>query len=291
MNKRFLKHTLSLLHVDHVSLDQQWNYKNVISPYHRIYYIDQGEGKISDPAKTLRLEAGHLYFIPNYTLCNLVCDSFLSQYFVQFFEESADGTALFSNTGQVQRTPATERDISNFHRLIEINPGRGINRSDNPEVYEKQFYYKAYQELNNQQNLAEFIETQGILLQLLSRFALSGTYPVHEPGALPANIMNAMHFILVNLHLPITVRMLADRAHLNPEYFSRLFERHTGLRPLSFINEKRIERVIHIMATSKASNTEIAALSGFESLSHFIRTFKKIKGKPPGAYRRTLGNS
>ncbi|OJV19387.1 MAG: AraC family transcriptional regulator [Dyadobacter sp. 50-39] len=288
MNKRFLKHTFSLLHVDHVHLDRQWNYKNVISPYHRIYYIDQGEGQISDSWETFRLEPGYLYFIPSYTLCNLVCESSLSQYFVQFFEESADGSALFSNVGRVRQTVATESDISNFHRLIETNPGRGIIRSNNPKVYEKEFYYKAYQELNNQQNLAGFIETQGILLQLLSRFASTETPETRKSGTIPTKILDAMHFIVVNLHLPITVGMLADRAHLNSEYFSRLFEKHTGVRPMSFIIEKRIERVVHVMATSKASNKEIATLAGFESLSHFIRTFKKAKGVAPGMYRRRL---
>ena len=291
MNKKFLRHTFSLLHVDHVRLNQQWNYKNVMSPYHRIYYIDQGEGKISDAAKTFKLEPGNLYFIPSYTLCNLVCDGSLGQYFVQFFEESADGTALLSNAGQIQQTVAMEQDIGNFQRLIEINPGRGINRSDNPEVYEKQLYYKAYQELNNQQSLASFIETQGILLQLLSRFAVSAKPLGQETGGAPTNVVDAMHFILANLHLPVTVRTLAARSHLNPEYFSRLFMKHTGMRPSAFITEKRIERAIHIMATSKVSNVEIASLTGFDSLSNFIRTFKKIKGIPPGAFRKALRHS
>ncbi len=139
MNKQFLKHTLSLLNIDYVQLDSRWNYKNVISPYHRIYYIDAGEGEISDTSKTLKLEAGYLYIIPSYTLCNLVCESHLSQYFVQFFEESADGTSLFSDVRVVHRVKASDIDLINFRRLVEINPGRGINRSDNPQVYEKKY--------------------------------------------------------------------------------------------------------------------------------------------------------
>jgi hypothetical protein len=46
MIKRVLRHSFSLLNTDYVKLDSRWNYQNVISPYHRIYYIDEGEGEI-----------------------------------------------------------------------------------------------------------------------------------------------------------------------------------------------------------------------------------------------------
>ncbi|MCF0069649.1 AraC family transcriptional regulator [Dyadobacter sp. CY261] len=288
MNKRFLRHTLSLLNTDYVQLDSKWNYKNVISPYHRIYYIDAGEGKISDTSKTLKLEAGYLYIIPSYTFCNLVCENFLSQYFVQFFEESTDGTSLFSDIRLVHRVKACDIDLINFRRLVDINPGRGINRSDNPQVYEKNIYYKEYQELNNHQKISDFLETQGILLQLLSRFTVPEIFQVREARVIPAKILDAMRFVYVNLHLPLKVKLLAERASLNAEYFSRLFEKHTGTRPLSFIYETRIERAVHIMATSRVSNAEIASLTGFESLSHFTRTFKKVTGLPPSAYRKQI---
>lgn len=286
MNKRFLKHTLSLLNIDHVRLNARWNYKNVISPYHRIYYIDEGEGEIADHTKTLKLEAGYLYMIPSYTLCNMMCNHYLSQYFVQFFEESADGTFMLTPVPLIAKVKAKEIDIANFQRLVEINPGRGINRSDNPLVYEKNIYYKEYQDLNNQQTFADFLETQGILLQLLARFTVPEMIPPKATTVTPVKILEAMRFIFVNLHLPLSVNLLAEKVNLNSEYFSRLFNKHTGTRPMAFIQEKRIERAVHIMATSQASLSEIAILTGFESLSHFSQTFKKMIGLPPGIYRR-----
>jgi len=286
MNRRFLSQTLSLLNTDYVQLDSQWNYKNVISPYHRIYYIDAGEGIISDTTKTLSLEAGYLYIIPSYTLCNLVCESYLSQYFVQFFEESKNGTSLFSDVRIIHKVKASEIDLTNFRRLVDINPGRGINRSDNPKVYEKNIYYKEYQELNNQQRFSDFLETQGILLQLISRFTVPEIFQSRQSQVVPAKVLDAMHFVYVNLHLPLTVKLLADRANLNSEYFSRLFQKHTGARPLSFIYETRIERAINIMATSLASISEIAFLTGFETPSHFARVFKKVNGCSPSVYKK-----
>ncbi|MEO6686235.1 MAG: AraC family transcriptional regulator, partial [Dyadobacter sp.] len=245
---------------------------------------------ISDTAKTLTLESGYLYIIPSYTLCNLVCESHLSQYFVQFFEESTDGTSLFSNVRLIHKVKASDIDSMNFRRLVDINPGRGIKRSDNPKVYEKNIYYKQYQELNNQQRFSDFLETQGILFQLLSRFTVPEIFQAKDAKVTPAKVLDAMRFVYLNLHLPLKVKILAERANLNSEYFSRLFEKHTGTRPLNFIYDARVERAIHIMATSPASISEISALTGFESLSHFTRVFKKLTGRPPGLYRKHMGD-
>lgn len=65
MIKKSLRPNLSLLNIDYVKLDRKWNYRNIISPYHRIYYIDEGEGELSDPEKSLKLEPVYLYIIPH----------------------------------------------------------------------------------------------------------------------------------------------------------------------------------------------------------------------------------
>jgi AraC-like DNA-binding protein len=258
----------------------------VISPYHRIYYIDEGEGEISNYEKTLKLEKGHLYIIPSYTLCNLVCTKYLNQFFVQFFEESSDGISLFSNNRSIFKMVARDIDIVNFRRLVEINPGRGINRSDNPKIYEKNNYYNEYQELNNYQNMSDFLETQGILMQLTARFAVPEVFMQKQPRYIPDKILETINFISVSLHMPLSVKFLGERINLHPEYFSRLFEQYTGLRPSLYISQKRIEHAQYLITTSQASYSTIAGPTGFESLSHFSRTFKKLTGLTPTAYKK-----
>mgnify|MGYP006157787031 CR=1 FL=1 len=115
MIKRVLQNTFSLLNVDYVKLTEKWNYLNVISPYFRIYYIDDGNGEVSDPSGSLKLEPGYLYIIPSFTLCNLHCNGYLSQYFVQFFEESVDGSSLFARSRNVAKVKAKQMDIDAAH--------------------------------------------------------------------------------------------------------------------------------------------------------------------------------
>lgn len=288
MIKRALKHTFTLLNVDHVKLDSKWNYKNVISPYFRLYYIDAGEGEIWDVSAEVRLEPGFLYIIPSFTLCNLVCKSYLSQHFVQFFEESSDGISLFENNRSIIKIKATEIDILNFTRLLEINPGRGINRSDNPRVYEKNIYYKEYQELNNRQSMSTFIETHGILLQLVSRFLTQETFKYRDAGHVPVKILNTISYIQLNLTRDLSVTSLAKRANLHTDYFSRLFHQHTGERPVKYIHEKRIERAQYLIVTTLMTFSEIATQTGFENVFYFSKIFKKITGMSPGNYKKQM---
>lgn len=288
MIKRALKHTFTLLNVDHVELDSKWNYKNVISPYFRLYYINAGAGEISDVSTNLKLEPGFLYIIPSFTLCNLFCKSYLSQYFVQFFEESSDGISLFANNRSIFRVKAAEIDIMNFARLLEINPGRGINRSDNPRVYEKNIFYKEYQELNNRQSMSTFTETHGILLQLVSRFLTPEIFENKDAGHVPAKILSAISYIQLNLHRDLSVSYLAKRANLHTDYFSRLFYQHTGERPVRYIHEKRIERAQYLMVTTQMTYAEIATQTGFENVFYFSKIFKKITGMSPGNYKKQM---
>lgn len=284
MNKRTFGQWFSLLHIDYVKLGAKWDYTGVISPYYRLYFIDAGEGTISSTATTVKLEEGYLYLVPSFTLCNLKCKGFLSQYFVQFFEESANGISLFQENRIPMKIAATKVDEANFKRLLQINPGRGINRSDNPKVYEKNSYYKEYQELNNGQSLSAQMETQGIILQLLSHFLPSHTVKKQDAMPIPSAVLDAVSHIQMNMNSQLTVADLAKRANQHPDYFSRLFLKHMGVRPIAFINEKRVERAQYLITTTNMSLDQIAVEVGFDTTPYFTRVFKKITGFTPGQY-------
>ena len=286
MSKRLLRHTYSLLHVDYVKLNENWNYTNVISPYFRIYYIDDGEGFVLSEHEKIKLEAGYLYIIPSFTLCHLRCDRYLSQYFLHFFEESAEGISVFEYNRTIIKVPARDTDIVNFRQLLKINHGRGINRSDNPKVYEKNVYYKDYQELNNIVSDSSYFETQGIILQFISRFLSSHRFNSKNFNPVPSKILETISFIQLNLKENLTVEYLAKRANLHQDYFSRLFLQFTGERPLAYIHEKRIERAQYLIATTNLSYCEVAEETGFENLPYFSKIFKKVTSLTPGQYKK-----
>lgn len=285
-NKRLLRRTFSLLHADYVKLNHKWNYTNVISPYYRIYYIDEGQGHIISDQQTTLLEPGFLYIVPSFTLCNLHCDHFLSQYFIHLFEYSVEGISQFEACRKILKVPAADTDITNFRRLLQVNPGRGINRSDNPKVYEKGNYYLDYQHLNDTASDAVFFETQGIILQLIARFMASGQQTHDAAAAIPSKILDSINYIQLHLAEKLSVAQLSKRVNLNEDHFSRLFLRFTSKRPAAYIYTKRIERAQYLSATTGYSFAEIAEKTGFETVTYFARVFKKVTTLTPGEYKK-----
>ena len=279
--KYVLKHTFSLLNADHVRLDTHWNYRHIVSPYYRIYYIADGEGQITDSLQTHVLEQGYLYIIPSFTLCSLSCQTHLEQYFVQFFEQAPDGSSLFAQHRRVMKVKAQETDLENFKRLLAINPGRGLYRSDDPSVYEKNLFYKAYQQLNNHQHLSAFLETQGILLQFIARFLDTEWYSNRGSVFIPDVIQECISYLIMNLDADLSVKLLAKRANYHSDYFSRLFEKHMGINLPNFVNDKRIERAQHLMLARQLTFAQIAQQTGFKSQPYFSKVFKQVTGLTP----------
>ncbi|MGO4911175.1 helix-turn-helix domain-containing protein [Leeuwenhoekiella sp. W20_SRS_FM14] len=286
MNIQLHNHSFSILNIDYVQLNERWNYKNVISPYFRLYYIDDGAGEIYSPSEKIILRPGHLYLIPSFTLCSLKCETYLSQFFVQFFEEAPGGISLFKDNRSLMEIKASEIDIQLFKKLLKINPGRGINRSDNPKIYEKETYYKEYRDLNRNMKTYVQFESQGIILILLSRFLEYYRFKPEEIKKIPYAVLDAINYIQINLNKGLTVAELANYVNQSKDYFSRIFLEHTGSRPLMYIHEKRIERAQYLIVTTNKTLLDIAIETGFNTLPHFYKVFKKHLNITPGAYRK-----
>ena len=285
MSKNIFKHYFSLLHIDYVKLNHKWDFNNVISPYFRLYYIDEGNGTISNHSDSITLEPGYLYLIPSFTICNLNCEEYLSQYFIQFFEESPDGISLFNQNRSILKLAATEIDIKLIKQMLQHNPGRGINRSNNPKEYEKEAFYKEYRSLNDTMKTHLKFENQGILLLLISRFLNDKNFKQNAPQTTPSKILDTMSHIQLHLHQNLSVTELAQRVNQNQDYFSKQFLLHTGQRPLNYIHEKKIERAQYLIATTNKTFLEIAIDTGFSNLPHFSKIFKQIVSLTPGEYR------
>jgi transcriptional regulator GlxA family with amidase domain len=105
---------------------------------------------------------------------------------------------------------------------------------------------------------------------------------------MPSKILDATRHIQLNLRGNLTVNYLASRANLHQDYFSRLFLKYTGQRPLTYLHEKRIERAQYLIATTTLSYIEIAEKTGFENLPHFSKIFKKVTSLTPGEYKKQI---
>lgn len=286
MNKFAFKSTFSLLNADYVQLNKSWDYPHVISPFYRLYLIDEGYGTLSNTNQHITLESPFLYLIPSFTQCSYECPGHLSQYYLHILEETFDEVSFFMNNRKLFKIPANANDFLHFKRLLTLNPERGLFTSTDPKEYEKRPMMQEFQELNNRLSLSAYVETQGIILQLLSRFIGTEDFRSDSETTLSYKISETIRYIQNNLQTNLTVAFLAERVHQNPDYFSRIFKENTGERPLAYIQLKRIERAQFLMITTDLTFKEIAIEAGFESLAYFCRMFKRETGQTPSMYRK-----
>lgn len=78
---------------------------------------------------------------------------------------------------------------------------------------------------------------------------------------------------------------MADKAGLSKDYFSRIFKNITGQNYSKWLNLIRIEKAITLLSDKDMPLTEVAMLSGFQSIPTFNRVFLAEKGMPPNEYR------
>ena len=81
---------------------------------------------------------------------------------------------------------------------------------------------------------------------------------------------------------------MAEMAGISKDYFSRIFRSVTGLNYSKWLNLIRLEKAAELLAEKVMTLTEIAMLSGFQSISSFNRVFHTEKGMSPGEYRALL---
>lgn len=78
---------------------------------------------------------------------------------------------------------------------------------------------------------------------------------------------------------------VADMVFLNPEYFSRLFKKETGLNFSTFLNDYRLKQSIEFMKNTDLKLYEIAEKVGFSSLAYYSKKFKEMYGMTPFEYK------
>jgi transcriptional regulator GlxA family with amidase domain len=87
---------------------------------------------------------------------------------------------------------------------------------------------------------------------------------------------------------PVTIRQLAERAHLSERTFARRFVQETGTTPLRWLTGQRILLAQELLEETDASIDLIADRAGFGNAVTLRHHFRLWRGTTPQAYRRAF---
>lgn len=97
----------------------------------------------------------------------------------------------------------------------------------------------------------------------------------------PKNIAHAIVYIKKNYNQPLTVDNIVAQVGFSRAYFSREFKRITGVSIIAYLNHVRCSMARHILGSGTVSVKDAAEMCGFENLSYFSKTYKKLIGNLP----------
>lgn len=99
-------------------------------------------------------------------------------------------------------------------------------------------------------------------------------------------ISSIMRYMQEHLSEEISLSVLSEVFHLNPQYISQLFKNEIGVGFLAYLTNIRIEKAKKLLLSTSLSVTEIAEHTGYSDYRVFTKVFKKTEGITPSQFRR-----
>lgn len=273
---------LLILNVGLAIHNADWNWKNVNSPFTRLYYVTGGTAKIILPSGIQELKPNYLYLIPSFTTHSYLCDSHFVHYYLHIYEDHQSESSILDDYNFPVEVAAGDLELPLIKRLCQINPSMQLPQSD-PDSYDNNPTLIQNIIKNKQRTFCDKVESRGIVYQLIARF-LKDAQPKIEVN--DNRIQKIISHIRKNIYTLIDIDSLADISCLSKDHFIRLFKKETGTTPLQYINQKKIEKAQLILITDNMPVKNIAYLLAYEDHSYFNRLFKKVTGITPQQYRK-----
>nr|WP_232530696.1 helix-turn-helix transcriptional regulator [Microlunatus antarcticus] len=83
----------------------------------------------------------------------------------------------------------------------------------------------------------------------------------------------------------LDIAALARLACCSPSHFIRTFAATFDETPHRYLQRRRVERAMFLLRSTPANVTDVCWSVGFASLGTFTRTFTRVVGETPTAYR------
>jgi AraC family transcriptional regulator len=169
-------------------------------------------------------------------------------------------------------------------RLVEIAAHSG---SQDPTIY-----HVARHLLREQQTsglggrlYTEALVTE-LVIHLIREYSSLGMRENGGPRSLDyGQLRPALEMIHDDLQSNLSLKTLADAAHLSPHHFSRVFKRVTGFSPHQYVLSQRVHLARRLLLETTLPLAEVAHQAGFYDQSHFTYHFKRLAGVTPSAMR------
>lgn len=279
-----MKSNLLMLNVGHAVHESDWNFKNISSPFTRIYYVTEGYATVTMGEQTYELSPGKMYIIPAFTRHSDACDRRFCHFYVHVYEDVSAGESLIEGYDFPFGLPGQPLDRTLFEALCEHNSSMALKAPD-PRIYDNKSSLIECVRLNRERPVWDRMESTGIICQLLSRFVKEAIpkYDTKDP-----RIRSAIAIITASGSETPMVADLARSVHMTSDHFIRLFKKEVGCTPTQFSIDRKMTHAMLMLASEPMMIKEVAYTLGYDNLSYFTRLFRRHTGMTPRGYRESF---
>ncbi|RXZ82309.1 AraC family transcriptional regulator [Paenibacillaceae bacterium] len=135
----------------------------------------------------------------------------------------------------------------------------------------------------------ELLGKKTLFYQLLNKALLSERYRQNSESQ--SMIEQTIEYIRKNYMESITLESLAKQNGMKAKYFSYLFHKYTGIGPINYLIQYRMNLAYELLMTASFSVREIARSVGYSDAYYFSRLFKKHNGMSPTAVKQRGRNN
>ena len=125
------------------------------------------------------------------------------------------------------------------------------------------------------------------LLTMLVVEIIRETDSTKRPDRAPVkiDIFPAIDFVKQNYASTVHVMDLARACGMSESHFRKIFEKYMNMKPMDYVNFVRIQKGCALLRDTDLTVALIADRVGYESVSSFIRNFRRITGCTPNKWK------
>ncbi|HBE04754.1 MAG: hypothetical protein A2096_12850 [Spirochaetes bacterium GWF1_41_5] len=222
--------------------------------FHRLYYIYSGNVVYTDKDSRITLQKKNLYIFPNFKPYLITHDR---------------RDPLFCLWLELKISP----DI--FNSLINL------------PVITGSVYYNIVKTIEyivkNKNQEKELLQNQLQVLFYLLEDEINFDYYTD------IRIQDSVEYILANTQEKIAITLLAEKAGLDPAYYSRLFRKITHASPKNFIINSKIHKAVEMISRGCSINT-VANSVGYQDVKEFYSIFRRYTARTPTSFYKQQKN-
>lgn len=235
-------------------------------PVHQILYVLEGQGQIIFDGKSQDVLQDHTVVLAPYSKHSIISDSSLTMLVLAFDENVPDSTI------------SNELIHGFFKQSFFLIPNQIVS-SELRQLLRKMLF-----EQSNHSTI-QGSAMKIYLLQLLLLIARSQETPqLTDTNSIRAE--RVKQFVETMYFEPLTLESISSRMGISTRYLNSIFKDQYQLTPMQYLTEVRIQHAKKLLEESEKEIVTICFEVGYETLSTFYRTFRKIVNMSPNQYRQ-----